>query len=82
MNGSEHTVNKHHYQVEVSFDSKKFLKLYFQAHFVHKKNGSQIPSEQDSLAVIGVFLAIGNDGSALKYVDDALKNVVEPSKSK
>jgi hypothetical protein len=34
----------------------------------------------DGLAVIGVFLSIGNYGTEFAFIEEALKQIVEPGK--
>uniref|UniRef100_A0A9J2PCE3 Carbonic anhydrase n=1 Tax=Ascaris lumbricoides TaxID=6252 RepID=A0A9J2PCE3_ASCLU len=64
--GSEHTVASLHYPAEI--------------HFVHMKKGFKAGDklEGDSIAVVGVFVALGNDASPLSTIEPSLRNVFEP----
>jgi hypothetical protein len=47
---------------------------------VHQKNGTKDPLPSNGYAVIAVFVNIGDDGNAFDAIDDALKNLAEPSR--
>ncbi|VDM39234.1 unnamed protein product [Toxocara canis] len=63
--GSEHTVASLHYPAEI--------------HFVHMKKGFKKGDklQSDSIAVVGVFVALGNDASPLATVEPSLRNLFE-----
>lgn len=41
----------------------------------------EIMTRPDGIAVVGVFIIVGNDGSALSTLDSALKSVVNKGKN-
>lgn len=60
--GSEHTMGGLHYPVEL--------------HLVHMKEGVSDPLNQpDGLAVVGVFINVGLDGTAFSNLDTAIRQV-------
>uniref|UniRef100_A0A914L9V3 Carbonic anhydrase n=1 Tax=Meloidogyne incognita TaxID=6306 RepID=A0A914L9V3_MELIC len=65
--GSEHTINNLHYPVEV--------------HLVHVKEEyntlTEALEQPDGLAVVGIFMYIGNEGSSMANLETGLKRVVE-----
>uniref|UniRef100_A0A1I8B487 Carbonic anhydrase n=1 Tax=Meloidogyne hapla TaxID=6305 RepID=A0A1I8B487_MELHA len=64
--GSEHSINNLHYPVEV--------------HLVHVKEEytlTEALEQPDGLAVVGIFMYIGSDGSSMANLESGLKRVVE-----
>lgn len=69
--GSEHTIAHLHYPAEI--------------HLVHVKRGRSLddgkPLEEDTIAVVGIFVAIGNDGTSLSAITPSLNLLAVPERT-
>uniref|UniRef100_A0A0N5AXA0 Carbonic anhydrase n=1 Tax=Syphacia muris TaxID=451379 RepID=A0A0N5AXA0_9BILA len=69
-NGSEHTIGTLHYPGEI--------------HFVHRKKGLTDNGilQSDSITVLGVFIALGDDPKGFQPLENAIQEVIDtPGKS-